>query len=253
MNNGNASRLQGSFKENLLEGVDKNTVDSPGGEIIRALEVLFEPDAVVELRAFKGRETVSGYFDDHTTLASETLMLENQVYSVYVTLNEVDPALLARASNRARKVYKDPTTSDGDIVRRRWLPLDFDPVRPSGVSATDAEKKAARLRAMEVREFLRGLGWPEPVVGDSGNGYHLLYRIDLPNDRESLELVKGILEALAFKFSDKAVEVDVSTCNAARIWKLYGTTARKGDDARGRPHRRSRLLKVPEEAATWKS
>jgi hypothetical protein len=137
-------------------------------------------------------------------------------------------------------------------VRRRWLSLDFDPVRPSGVSATDTEKKAARRRALEVREFLRGLEWPEPVVCDSGNGYHLLYRIELPNDREGLELVKGVLEALAFKFSDKAVEVDVTNCNAARIWKLYGTTARKGDNIADRPHRRSRLLKVPEGAMTWK-
>jgi hypothetical protein len=221
------------------------------GEIGRALEILFEPGAVVELRAFKGRETVSGYFEDYEALASEADKLEDRAYSVYVTLNEVDPALLARASNRARKVYKEPTTSDSDIVRRRWLPLDFDPARPSGVSATDEEKKAARWRALEVREFLGGVGWPEPVVGDSGNGYHLLYRIELPNDRESLELVKDILEALAFKFSDKAVEVDTSTCNAARIWKLYGTTARKGDDAEDRPYRPSRLLKVPEGAAAW--
>ena len=79
----------------------------------------------------------------------------------------------------------------------------------------------------------------------------MLYRIELPNDPQSLELVKGILEALAFKFSDKAVEVDVTTCNAARIWKLYGTTARKGDDAGDRPHRRSGLLKVPEGAPAW--
>ncbi len=238
--------------ENLYEPRGTNTGDSLTKEINRTLGVLFEPHAVVELRAFKVRETISGYYDDHAALAHEAGKLEDQGYSVYVTLNEVDPALLARASNRARKVYKEPTTSDSDIVRRRWLPLDFDPVRPSGVSATDAEKKAARRRAIEVREFLRGLGWPEPVVGDSGNGYHLLYRIELPNDRERLELVRGILEVLAFKFSDKAVEVDVSTCNAARIWKLYGTTARKGDDAWERPHRRSSLLKVPKGTAAWK-
>ena len=242
-----ATKSRGSIGKGLLEGSDGNT-----GEIWRGVEVLFEPSTVVELRAFKGRETISGYFDDHALLAHEAGKLEDRGYSVYVTLNEVDAALLARASNRARKVYKEPTTSDNDIVRRRWLPLDFDPVRPSGVSATDAEKKAARRRVIEVREFLRGFGWPEPVVGDSGNGYHLLYRIELPNDRESLELVKSILEALAFKFSDKAVEVDVTTCNAARIWKLYGTTARKGDDAGDRPHRRSRLVKVPEGAAAWK-
>ncbi len=247
MENGNKSRRRGSPKERLLERSDKNT-----SEICRGVEVLFESSAVAELRAFKGRDTVSGYFDDHAVLVCEAGELEDRGYSVYVTLNEVDPTLLARASNRVRKVYKEPTTSDSDIVRRRWLPLDFDPVRPSGVSATDAEKKAARRRAMEVRGFLRELGWPEPVVSDSGNGYHLLYRIDLPNERGSLELVKGILEALAFKFSDEAVGVDTTTCNAARIWKLYGTTARKGDDAGDRPHRRSRLLKVPERAVAWK-
>jgi hypothetical protein len=125
---------------------DRNT-----GEILHTLEILFEPSAVVELRAFKGRETVNGYYDDHELLAYEAGKLEDRGYSVYVTLNEVDPALLARAYNRARKVYKEPTTSDNDIVRRRWLPLDFDPVRPSGISATDAEKKTARRRAIEVR------------------------------------------------------------------------------------------------------
>jgi hypothetical protein len=83
-------------------------------------------------------------------------------------------------------------------------------------------------------------------MADSGNGYHLLYRVDLPNDRESLELVRGILEALAFRFDDDRVKVDTTTSNAARIWKLYGTTARKGDDTQERPHCVSRLLKVPE-------
>src|SRR4051812_28199308 len=105
MDNGNESWGQGSLKESLLEGVDKNTVDSPGGEIVRTLEVLFESGAVVELRAFRGRETISGYYDDHAILAYEAGKLEDRGYSVYVTLNEVDPALLARASNRARKVY----------------------------------------------------------------------------------------------------------------------------------------------------
>jgi hypothetical protein len=239
MEDGNKSRGRGLIKHTLLDEADEKT-----GEVLHTVEVLFEPGAVVELRAIKGRETVSGYFDDHLLLAREANKLEDRGYSVYVTLNEVDSALLARASNRARKLYKEPTTSDSDVMRRRWLPLDFDPARPSGVSATDAEKKTARLRAIEVREFLKGLCWPEPVVGDSGNGYHLLYRIDLPNDQESLELVKGVLEALAFKFSDEAVGVDTTTCNAARIWKLYGTTARKGDDTGERPHRRSGLLKV---------
>jgi hypothetical protein len=216
-------------------------------EIDRAVGILFETNVVVEVRAFKEQQTLSGYFDDHEALAQEAASLDRQGYAVYVTLNEVNTALLARAANRMRKVYRGKsTTSDTDITRRRWLPLDFDPVRPADVSSTTGERKAAQLRARDVRDFLSGQGWPEPVVGDSGNGAHLLYRVDLPNDRDSLELVKGILDSLAFMFDDGLVRVDTSVHNAGRIWKLYGTTARKGDDTVERPHRASKLLKVPE-------
>ncbi len=211
-----------------------------------AIEVLFEAGAVVELRAFSSRGPVSGYFDDHAALADQAYKLDEQGCAVYVTLNEVEPALLARAANKVNR-YPKVTTSDDGILRRHWLPVDLDPVRPADISSAEGEKKAALLRAQEVRDHLAEQGWPEPIVGDSGNGAHLLYRIDLPNDQESLELVKGVLEALSFKFSDGTVSVDTTTANAARIWKLYGTTARKGDDTQDRPHRASKLLKVPGE------
>jgi hypothetical protein len=253
--NPTATSLSRSSPDPMEDGIkDRDSVtslpDEAGeniGEIRRAVEVLFEPGVVAELRAFKEGKTTSGYFDDFEKLAEQAAKLDGRGFAVYATLNPVEPALLARATNRVRPVYREPTTSDADVACRRWLPVDFDPVRPAGVSATDREKGEARQRAMEVRSYLRGKGWPEPVVSDSGNGYHLLYRVDLPNDRESLELVKGVLEALSFRFSDERVSVDTTTANAARIWKLYGTTARKGDATEGRPHRASGMLKVPGE------
>ncbi len=93
----------------------------------------------------------------------------------------MDPALLARAENRMKERPK-ATTSDAGIIRRCWLLLDFDPRRPSGISLTDAEHTAALERARTVRDRLREAGWPDPVLADSGNGAHLLYSIDLPND-----------------------------------------------------------------------
>src|SRR5215217_2441635 len=240
------NRGWGSVETGRLSRADVNaTSDLASGGIARTLEVLFEPGKVVELRAFKDRTTKSGYFDDFEELAEQAAKLDGQGFAVYVTLNPVNEALLARSQNRI-KTRPKATTSDVDIVARRWLPVDFDPVRPADVSSTGSEKQAALRRARETRDYLTKQGWPEPVVGDSGNGVHLLYRVDLPNDRESLELVKGVLEALSFKFSDKAVEVDTTTCNAARIWKLYGISARKRDTTEKRPHRVSRLLKVPE-------
>jgi hypothetical protein len=204
-------------------------------EILQAIEALSDPGDVREVRALKNGTTAAGYFDNATDLAREAAKLDEQGFTVYVTANPALPALLARAENRIRRPLK-ATTSDRDVVRRRWLPVDFDPVRPTDVSSTAVEKEAAFVRAREVRAYLRVRGWPEPVAGDSGNGYHLLYSVDLPNDAESLELVRGV-----------RVSVDTTTSNAARIWKLYGTTARKGDSTKDRPHRLSRLLNVPEE------
>lgn len=218
-------------------------------EAARALEVLHSPGDVVELRALKDKETVSGYFDDHRALLSEAFRLETQSYSIYITLNRIDAALRARSSNKVKRRPK-ATTSDADVVKRQWLPVDLDPVRPSGISATKEEKRAALLRARDIRDWLRSRGWPDPVIADSGNGAHLLYRIDLPNDRQSSELVRRALEALSVRFDDEAVAVDTGVHNAARIWKLYGTTARKGDDTTDRPHRRSRILKVPSQEVT---
>src|SRR5688572_11638474 len=86
------------------------------------------------------------------------------------------------------------------------------------------------------------MGEPMPKVVRSSISHQ-----KLPNDPESLELVRGVLEALSFRFSDGRVSVDTATANAARIWKLYGTTARKGDSTEDRPHRVSKLLKVPEQ------
>ncbi len=233
-------KCRGSAKKSILGAPDGDT-----HEIHRVLEVLFEPGDTVELRAFKDRATLSGYFDDFDKLAAQAAGLDERGFAVYVTLNPAEPALLARARNRV-KTYPKATTSDADIAHRRWLPVDLDPVRPADVSSTDSEKQAALRRAEEVEAYLGERGWPDPVVGDSGNGAHLLYRVDLPNDRQTLGLVKGVLEALAFKFSDERISVDTSTCNAARIWKLYGTTARKGDNTEERPHRASALLRVPE-------
>ena len=211
-------------------------------EISRAVETLSNPGDVVELRALKNGTTAAGYFDNPEALSEWAAKLAEQGFSVYVTANPVVPALLARAENKVKRPLRE-TTSDKDVLRRRWLPVDFDPERPAGVSSTDEEKQAALQRAREVYGYLKEQGWPEPVAGDSGNGAHLLYAVALPNNAGSLELVKGVLEALSFKFSDELVKVDTTTSNAARIWKLYGTTARKGDSTKDRPHRVSRLLR----------
>jgi hypothetical protein len=56
-----------------------------------------------------------------------------------------------------------------------------------------------RIVRETIGRQLASEGWPAPLLSDSGNGAHLLYPIDLPNDPESSELVKLCLRALWFR------------------------------------------------------
>jgi hypothetical protein len=187
------------------------------------------PGAVAELRALPraGGLPVGGFFDpDHTAdmaRAAADLSATGPYKGVYVTLNPVRPDLLARSPNVVSVIKSGQATTDGDGVRRRWLLIDLDPVRPGQMSATEAEKRAAAERLSAVRAFLDEQGWPAPVEADSGNGYHLLYPIDLP--AEDGGLVKRVLVALANRFDDATVKVDRAVFNPARLVRLYGTVA----------------------------
>jgi hypothetical protein len=222
-------------------------------EVLTWARLILEPAQVTELRALEVTEsgwraphTVSGYFDyDHLdAMAAAAVKLSPCAKGVYLVLNPIDPALIARAANRVRGVGKnDPLTSDKDILRRNWVPIDTDAQRPAGISASDQEHEAAIDRAREIRNYLRGEGWPEPILADSGNGGHLLYRVDLR--REDGGIVERSLKALADRFDDDLVKVDQTVFNPARIWKVYGTLSRKGDNLAERPHRVARILEGP--------
>jgi hypothetical protein len=102
-----------------------------------------------------------------------------------------------------------------------------------------------RLLSSERFKFARSYavqGWPDPIVGNSGNGAHCLYRVELPTSDG--DLVKRCLQGLARRFDDDLVKIDQAVFNPARIWKLYGTVSRKGDRVPERPHRLARILEA---------
>ncbi len=221
-------------------------------EMEHFLKLIIKPGQVTEVRALEaamqlhGRPaTLSGYFDDPDKLADSVIKNIKRAKGIYIIPNEVNPALLSRAANRIRPICKEPTTSDADITARRWLMIDVDPVRPSEISSSAEEHEKALARAKEISEMLTNAGWPQPIWGDSGNGGHLLYRVDLPARDNGL--IQKCLEVLAFLYDDSEVMIDQKVFNPARIWKLYGTMACKGDHTPERPHRMARLLEVPPE------
>ena len=221
-------------------------------EITHALRLWFQVGDVFEVRVldavsadYRREHIESGYFDyEHISAVPEALKRLLSFRGVYVTVNPVNPDLLARAVNRLRPAGRNPTTADTDIVRRRWLLIDCDPRRASGVSSSNAEHESALAKAREIRNGLSSLGWPKPVLTDSGNGAQLMYRIDLPADAG--ELVRRVIGEIA-KASSEQVAIDTSVHNPARIWRLPGTMNCKGDSIPERPHRMARILEEPQD------
>lgn len=219
--------------------------------IKRTIEILKPDNALFEIRIIqKGnkKQVISGYFTDADTLLKQLETIQPKGSNVYITINKVNQACYSREQHdwlRATNV----TTQDKEIDRYEWLFIDLDPERLSEISSSKEELEEARQLMGKVHEYLKGLGFSEPITGLSGNGYHLLYKIDLPNTQDSKDLIEHCLINLANLFNNGSVKIDTVNFNQSRICKLYGTLAQKGANTKDRPHRMSKLLSVPEQLA----
>ena len=219
----------------------------------RVFGTFVKPGEVVEVRILKAsgksqawgdeyaRGAVSGYFDDFETFCKLVKLADKATHGgIYFTLQVIDPRLIGRAYNRLHP--SDVTTSDNNVIADRWLPVDLDSVRPSGVSSSDSElAEALELRDVVAEWVVRELVFPSPIRAMSGNGGHLLFRLsDMPANDETRQFIKGTLEMLAARFNTDKTHIDTTVHNPARIWKLYGTTSRKGDEVPAGPGREAR-------------
>ena len=218
-------------------------------ETRRAIELLQASGEVFEVRVIgtaSRKDIISGYFQDADTLFQKFDTIDLRKRNVYITLGEVREECFSRSQCERFESNPAVTTNDNDIIAYRWLFIDLDPVRPTGISSSDEQLERAEELRNVVYEYLKSLGFPEPVKAMSGNGYHLLYRVDIQNDEKGRALIEKCLKNLASLFDNDDVKIDTTNSNPSRICKLHGTLAQKGTSTKKRPHRMSKILSVPE-------
>jgi len=121
--------------------------------MVKWLQLLHEPDDVVEIRSIDPKPVISGYFKAGSpAIQSELAKYPNRTF--YQSLNPVKSACYARAQHERLIERPQETTSDNDIAGYSWILIDADPVRPSGVSASKPEKEAARKVAATAMKKL---------------------------------------------------------------------------------------------------
>jgi hypothetical protein len=120
-------------------------------EIRKAWAITFEPGQVVEVRVMDGTtrdnrypNTFYGFFND-VDLVIEALSKLTSFSNVYCPLHPTNPRLLARAANRLKRAEKGRAgcSTATDVIIRRWMLVDCDPIRPAGISSSDLEHEAA--------------------------------------------------------------------------------------------------------------
>lgn len=204
---------------------------------------------LTEIRILSGNKTWSGYFKDVETLLACIEPYSNSPHTqIYFTLNHIKEACYGRSQcNKIIQIFREPTTSDVDIDGRTHILIDLDPKRPAGVSSSNDELNYAYQKAVDIFNWLKSQGFYEPIICMSGNGYHCVIPCLISASPEATETIKKFLQVLSLFFSDEHIEVDEKVFNLARISKLPGTTACKGENTPDRPWRQSQVVYVPSE------
>ena len=217
-------------------------------QVYQFWDVFKDGNRLTEIRLIASDgKTASGYFTNPNTMIEAVKPYIND-YSVYFTINSINPDCYGRPQRDKIMPRVKNTTTDGEIIGRDFILLDLDSKRATGVNATEEQLNYAKKKANEVYKFLRDNGFNEPIVICSGSGVHLYLRCALLPSEENNNLVKRFTQAMSMLFSDEQVDIDEKVFNLGRIARVCGYYNRKGSNAdKERPQRLCEFVRVPSE------
>lgn len=162
----------------------------------------------------------------------------------YWVQNERDFIKLCQKWSGKRQVYVgiNPRKCEGgeakDVARVTGIPFDIDSSHPKDRAATEEELAQAKKRMVALNSWIRTQGYKAPLIAMSGNGYHIIQKVDIPIDED----LPSKLEAYFHEAPTEGPPQMDSIFDLPRIIKIPGTMSVKGPNTEERPHRLSFIL-----------
>lgn len=205
----------------------------------RTLRLLFELGQVVGVSGIRLNDTMSKKFYTDLDLAAaviERADASGNFKGIYISLQ----MLMEGSTSDKRK----------DVASYVHLMIDFDRKVKNG-NASDEERSAIEQVMQEAREWLSGILQSEPLVADTGNGFHLVFKLQpFAAGERAMSFLKECIQAVKAKFERPwlNLEIDASVAEPEQLTRCYGTWNRKYPETPGRPQRQSKILSAP---ANW--
>lgn len=210
-------------------------------EVIRYYHKIVEKEPIVVM-TFDPPQ--AGVFDSEDAL--DKALNKKTIQKAYTVLNELKGEAYDRLSvNKLAPTKKGQGISAKDISYYRFFLVDLDVVglQVGGAkrNATDDEHAKALKVAESVEKFLTTMNFPKPILIDSGNGYHLLYKVHMKASQENERMLKNCLIAIGEQVDTNTVKVDTVVYDRGRKLKLPGST----NNAEETGYRTSKIVKYP--------
>lgn len=210
--------------------------------IVRASGILHQPGQVVEVRAlFRDGRIMTGSFCDTNQLidwcvdASDDATVQRVQWSVQDVRGDWP---VQNNMDSGRKAL-----TKADVVHREFIFCDIDSDRPEGAdNATEEELQATWLVVKEIVRWCHERGIAKPFITCSGNGFHLLWRVNWFSDDTHNAIAKDFLVML----NEKWPCVDFQTHSIEREPKVPGCMGRKGESTATRPWRVCEIISKTE-------
>lgn len=214
--------------------------------------VLLRANGCLELRVigdknspdYKAKQTQVGFYDNEKDFCRDAC-LNHGKKAVYFGLNPRRLELLH--TQRANQLCFGEGGKQKDVLFRNWFAIDIDIKKPSPrVAATEKELEGGYPLFELIKKDLTEKGVPF-TAALSGNGFHINILTVPYQPSVELDDKDGAFALLLKSFNKRfggfcnEANVDESTFDLPRVWKLYGTCSVKGGNTIQRPWRTAAL------------